>query len=121
MLFGVLVPSTAFTGQVVLDPATGQKTVNGGVIDLGGFHGRAEYVLTGKPHKRYRIFLPSAATISVGGNNMTVQDFTAFPGVSGRFGPSGKVHLYVGGTLEVSPSQPSGRYRGPFEVFAKYD
>ncbi len=112
--FGQVVTDSFTTGTVVIDPATGFKTVQGGAIDLGGAHSRAECLVTG--NGKFVITVPSQFSITNGGSSVLVT-VTLFPSNEGVFGPNGLETVFFGGTLQLPPGQLPGTYSSPFTVF----
>ncbi len=113
--FGLVVPGPF--GTVVIDPATGFKTVQGGAIDLGGAHSRAVCLLTG--NGRFVITVvptPTQFNLTDGGSPVPIA-VTLFPSNTGVFGPNGLETVFFGGTLQLPPGQLPGTYSGPFTVF----
>ena len=105
-------------GTVVIDPVTGDKKVGGGAIDLGGDHGKAEFLVQG--HGKFVITVPTEISIPIegGGGSVLITDITLSPSNLGTFGPNGVETVFVGGTLQLPPAlAASGTYYGDFMVF----
>ena len=116
--FGTLAPSAAL-GTVVISPAGG-RTTTGGASGISGTFGPGAFnvaIASGSPN--FFFFLPGAATLSSGGNTMTVNAFTSSPtGFAGTVpGPPGSIVLYVGATLMVGANQAAGTYTGTYSIF----
>jgi uncharacterized protein DUF4402 len=109
------------TGTVVLS-AAGARSVTGGAT-LGNSAGAsaASFTVSGDPSATYSITLPSSATISSGGNNMTVNTFTSNPSGTGTIGGGGTQSLTVGATLQVGANQVQATYAGTFDVTVAYN
>jgi uncharacterized protein DUF4402 len=120
--FGTLGTSPS-AGTARINPATGARTVTGGVIDLGGSFASASFavLLCGAAGpKRFNILLPSGAVTLTGnfGGSMTVDTFTTSPGpnnVSSDTNPP-PTPFSVGATLHVGANQRDGSYSGVFTV-----
>jgi Domain of unknown function (DUF4402) len=120
--FGSLTVSGS-TGTAVVDPSTGNRTVTGGVSQIGasGFNAAGFSVLlcgAGGP-KRFDIVLPSGSITLNGssGGTMTVDTFTSSPSGSGiGASTSTPTPFTVGATLHVGGNQTSGDYSGVFSV-----
>ncbi len=119
--FGTLGTSST-PGTAVLDPATGARTVTGGVLDLGGSFNPAGFAVllcgAGGP-KRFNVLLPSSPVVLTGsaGGTMTVDTFTQNP--TGRISSDTSpppTPFTVGGTLHVGANQAQGDYTGVFNV-----
>ncbi len=70
----------------------------------------------------YSITLPSSATLTSGGNTMTVDTFTHDEGALPKL-PSGtgSETFNVGATLNVGAVQAGGTYSGTFAVTVSYN
>ena len=114
--------STPSAGTAVIDPATGNRTVTGGVIGTGAIFGPATFdvLLCGQAGpKRFDVLLPAGAVTLNGpsGATMTVDTFTASPGTAGISGStSSNTTISIGGTLRVAANQAPGSYSGTFSV-----
>ena len=123
MNFGnVAVNNTA--GTVVLSPA-GARSVTGGCTlpATAGTVAAASFTVTGTTGYTYAITLPSTpTTISFGGIDMTVSNFTSSPTPTGTLA-GGTSTLTVGATLNVGASQAAGLYVSgtPFTVRVDYN
>ncbi|MFQ5775254.1 MAG: DUF4402 domain-containing protein [Kiloniellaceae bacterium] len=114
--FGKVVP-TGTAGTVTVTPAGVRSSVN--VDLLGGTVSAASFSVTGENGQAYAISLPSSATLTGPGANMTVDTFTddnptpSLPGGSDTFN--------VGATLHVGATQAAGVYSGSFAVTVNYN
>ena len=117
MDFGTMV-TTGTAGTVTVTPA-GARTCSAEVDCLGGFPAAA-FDVTGEAANTYSITLPSSATLTSGGDTMTIDTFTddagATPTLSG-----GSDTFNVGATLNVGATQASGTYSGTFSVTVNYN
>jgi Domain of unknown function (DUF4402) len=109
------------TGSAAIDPQTGGRSTDNGLVGLGGMaiqgHGR----ITGTPMKPVRIDLPNVVRMtSPEGGNAELTDFTtdlpAFPTLD----ESGELEFTFGGTLHVSNGS-SGRFRGRIPITVDYN
>lgn len=114
--FGKVVAGTGSGGQVVLDPATGRKTVRGGAYDLGGYHSRAEFLIRGKANTRFAILLPDRINLAGKQGQVVMTKLTSSPSHFGRIGPDGAATVYVGATLDLHRNPPTGAFRGSFSI-----
>jgi hypothetical protein len=111
----------AASGTAVLSPATGVKSVTGGVLDLGGVHLVALFDVTGTNSGSFTITLPGTITITEpGGTTTTITDFTSFPSGTGTFSGQGTATLVVGATLRVAAGQQSGVYTDLSDITVAY-
>ena len=125
LAFGDMTGDPHAGGSVTIDPVSGVKTVLGSTFDMGGEHGRAEFLIAGEPGARFVIVLPGAHGIDGKGKggkgSATVTDFTSHPSDIGALGPDGRAIVYVGATFKFGPGQPSGDYSGPLDIFVDYE
>ncbi len=114
--FGKVVAGGGQRGEVVIDPATGHRTMRGCVYDLGGYFGLGEFVVRGTPDTRFAIMLPNSIEISGDGRSLVISNLTSSPDGEGIIGPGGKATVYVGGTLELRRNSPTGKIHGLIDV-----
>ena len=122
LAFGRFVPDLGVPGAVVIDAVTGHKTVEGGVTDFGGEHGRAEFLVRGEPGARVVITLPSEQSAKTGDESGAIglSDLASHPAGIAVWGPDGTLIIYLGARLNVRPGQPSGKYLGSLDSFVDY-
>ncbi len=115
------VAAGAFPGTVVVNPATGARTVTGGVTAAGGTPRRAEFV--------GQAAIGLLALVSIGpspvldnGSGSTMGTALAVEGGTGiRVLPGTGIQTFrVGGTLAVGALQPGGLYTGQFTFTVNY-
>ena len=114
--FGTLAPS-GVAGTVVIAPAGG-RTTTGGVAGVSGTFGPGAFkVAITSGGSSFFFFLPANATLSSGGNTMTIGTLTSNPTSPGTVpGPPGNVVVYVGATLSVGANQAAGTYTGTYSI-----
>ncbi len=118
MDFGTMVP-TGTAGTVTVTPAGARSSVD---VDLfGGFPAAASFDVTGEKDSNYSITFPSSATLTSGGNTMTIDTFIDDAGASPQLSGSGSDTFNVGATLNVGATQASGTYSGTFSVTVNYN
>ncbi len=117
MDFGTMVP-TGTAGTVTVTPAGARSSVD--VDLLGGSPAAASFDVTGEGNANYSITLPSSATLTSGGNTMTVDTFNHDAGASPTL-VGGSDTFNVGATLHVGATQVSGTYSGTFSVTVNYN
>ena len=76
--------------------------------------------MTGEPGQAYVITLPASATLSSGGDTMTVDTFNHDAGGAPTL-PGGSDAFNVGATLKVGANQAVGTYSGTFDVTVNYN
>ncbi|MFQ5618409.1 MAG: DUF4402 domain-containing protein [Rhodospirillales bacterium] len=115
--FGTML-TTGTAGTVTVTPAGARSSVN---VDLfGGIPSAASFDVTGEPGAAYAITLPSSATLTSGGNTMTVDTYTHDAGAAPTL-PGGSDTFNVGATLNVGGAQAPGTYSGTFDVTVNYN
>lgn len=117
--------SGATAGTATINPDTGARTVTGGVTQLGGTFGPAEFLGAGTPNKTVLVREPNGSitlTRSGGTETMTVSNFTVNGGngTSRKIGADGTLRFFVGGRLNVGANQAQGTYLGTFTVTVDY-
>jgi len=119
MEFGVVAADGTFPGSVTINPLTGTKTVGGGVYDFGGSHQPLHFDIKGDKGALYNITLPFSVTLTSGTNSMTLGNFTVDRPLIGVI-DKGKLHTYLGGTLQVAAGQAAGAYSGMIDITVNY-
>ncbi len=110
---------TGTAGTVTVTPAGARSSVN--VDLLGGVASAASFDVTGDGGASYSITLPSSATLTSGGDTMTVDTFTDDAGATPQLSGSGSDTFNVGATLNVGATQAAGTYSGTFDVTVIYN
>lgn len=118
--FGHVVASGS-AGTVVMSAAGSRSATGGASLGNAGSAAAAAFTVSGQASATYAITLPSSATITSGGNNMTVNTFTSSPSSTGTLSAGGSQTLSVGATLQVGSSQATGSYTGSFNVTVAYN
>ena len=108
-------------GSAAIDPQSGQRSLGGGLIGLGGMSVQGRGRITGAPGKAVRIDLPRrvSMTTSTGGEaELTdiVTDLPAYP----LLDASGVLEFSFGGTLRVTGAA-SGKLRGRIPISVDYN
>jgi len=117
MDFGTM-STTGTAGTVTVTPAGVRTSVN---VDLfGGTPAAASFDVTGEGSSTYSITLPSSATLTSGGDTMSVDTFNHDAGASPTLA-GGSDTFNVGATLNVGATQAGGTYSGPFTVTVNYN
>jgi hypothetical protein len=116
--FGTIVPSTTAASTVgIAANAAGTRTCGAG-LTCAGTNASAQFDVTGSNGQTVDITdNGSSAVLTSGGDTMGV----SFAFSSATLAMTGAaVPLYVGGTLNVGISQPTGVYTGTIAVSANY-
>ena len=68
ILSGLTFSRLALTGKgqasAAIDPQTGEKRTDGGVVDLGGMAVEGRARITGEPHRSVRVTFPGSVTMT---------------------------------------------------------
>lgn len=117
--FGVLIkPESA--GSVVIDPVASPTPHDSNVQRAAGGVSSDHFVVDNEDGFAFTISLPDSLTVKdengSGSNTMTVSSFTH--SCTGSCTLDG--NLYIGGTLQVGAGQPSGDYKGTYQVTLTY-
>lgn len=109
------------TGGTVVITTASVRSATGDVSFQAAPAGTAAaFDVTGSAGLTYTITLPASATITSGGDNMTINTFNSNP-VSPATLAAGSNPVLVGATLIVGASQPTGTYTGTFDVTVGYN
>lgn len=120
--FGRIVLLGDGEGRVVLDLASGKKTLIGDVDDLGGMPFTGKATITGAPFQQILISLPDEVTMRDGqGGNARIRDFVmdvdAFPILDSY----GQLEFSFSATLVLGADQQSaGNLRGRVPISVEY-
>lgn len=108
-------------GQIKVNPEGGQRSVGGGLIDLGGYPTAGSAIVRGEPGRPVRIDLPGEVrmTSSTGGVIRISELRTNLPPVP-RLDASGQLSFSFGGKLEISGNM-AGTFRGRIALTANYE
>ena len=116
LAFGSVV-SSGSADTVIVSPA-GARTC-GGTLTCTNTVTAGAFDVTGGTGETYTISLPASATVTSGGDTMTVDTFVSTPTPTGTL-TGGAETLLVGATLQVSASQANGSYTGTYSVTVNY-
>jgi hypothetical protein len=120
--FGTIV-SSAVSGVVVIDAASGGRTVAGGVTGVPSDAGhRARFAGAGTPSQQVVVVVtPPTQLTSVGGDNIQVLALTLEGSPFKTVDPTTRTFSFgVGGVLLIAADQPEGVYQATFNVNANY-
>ena len=116
--FGAFSPSTG--GTVVIGTDSSRSKTSAVVLSSSDTGNRAQFNVTGTADATYAITLPGSATLTSGGNTMSVGSFVSDPSGTGTLTGGSEVPN-VGATLTVASSQAAGSYTGTFDVTVEYN
>ncbi len=108
-------------GSAVIDPQSGAKRTDGGMIDLGGMAVQGRGRITGTPQRAVRIDLPRQVTMSTpDGTNAELTDLATnlppFPVLDA----AGTLEFTFGGRLNLKGHQ-GGNFRGRIPISVDYN
>ncbi len=123
--FGAVFAPSSGPGTVTVTSTNTRSGTNVVFLDTGDFT-KAEFGVTGDANATFAITLPTSATLTGPGANMTVDTFESTPAENTSvtlipvFGGVGAAGFSVGATLTVGLNQVSGAYSGTFSVTVTY-
>jgi hypothetical protein len=108
-------------GKAAIDPQTGSRRVEGGLVGLGGFTIKGRARITGEPLRAVRIELPPTVTMTTAGGGRAdlsdlVTDLPPFPVLD----TSGRLEFSFGGALTVSEAG-GGTFRARIPISVDYN
>lgn len=108
-------------GKVAIDPQSGSRRIEGGLVGLGGFSFKGKARISGEPMRAVRIDLPPTVTMTTAGGGRAelsdlVTDLSAFPVLD----PSGRLEFSFGGALTVTAAG-GGTFRGRIPISVDYN
>lgn len=108
-------------GAIELDPQSGGRRVNGGIIDLGGSALAGKAIVRGEPGRSVRIDMPGSAqmTSSTGGV-IEIAGLRTNLGGRTRLDSTGRLEFSFGGRLLVA-GNVSGTFRARIPITAQYE
>jgi Domain of unknown function (DUF4402) len=113
--------SGAGGGAIDLDPQSGSRRVDGGMIDLGGSALAGTAIVRGEPGRAVRIDMPvSARMTSSTGGVVEIAGLRTTLGASPRLDQTGRLEFSFGGKLLVR-GNVSGTFRARIPITAQYE
>jgi hypothetical protein len=108
-------------GVASLDPQSGAKRIDQGLVDLGGFALTGRARVSGTPSRAVRILLPASVTLRTPqGDTAELTDLaTDLPAVP-VLDASGGLEFSFGGRLRVTGAS-AGNFRGRIPIGVEYD
>lgn len=119
--FGTILRGTT-AGTVTINAGTDARTKTGGVTLVNNDGGAARFAVNGRPSLLVFITLGPAPVLTRqgGGGSMNSSALTLNGSSIRLLNLSGTMDLRVGGRLAVGANQPSGQYRGTFDITVTY-
>ena len=108
-------------GSALLDPQSGAKRVDQGLIDLGGYAVTGRARISGAPSRAVRIVLPPSVTMHTpDGGTAELTDLTTDLPAMPMLDANGALDFAFGGRLRVSGAS-AGNFRGRIAISVEYD
>lgn len=123
--FGQVIAGSNTLGTVTIDPANGRKTVTHGVMDMGGFHSPALFLISGQPNARftigaYRQKVFEAIEGRSGSGKVEFKKITSYPDKFGQFDKFGQAWVTVGAEVKLKLGHNYGEHIGHIMLEVKY-
>ncbi len=116
LAFGKIAFPLYGTGYVYIEPCTGNKTLEGGVFDLGGISGSAVFEIHGEPGMQFEIVLPTIVEMIPKSIGVEIRDMSVWPTGVLLIGPTESQEFRVGGRLFLPSGMRTGKYKARFSV-----
>jgi Domain of unknown function (DUF4402) len=108
-------------GQISVDPTSGTRAFEGGVVDLGGSALAGSAIVRGEPGRAVRIDLPlSIRMTGSNGGAIEVSNLRTNLPPNPKLDSFGQLEFSFGGDLQIS-GNISGTFRGRIPVTAEYE
>lgn len=112
--------STSQGGTAVIDPATGQRTITGSLLDLGGIPVTGTVIVRGEPKEHVAVDFPGSVLIyNSAGASYPLTGFTTTLMNNPKIGDDGTLRFTFGATLQVSGGA-AGKFRGSVPITVEY-
>lgn len=125
ILSGLTFSRLALTGKgqasAAIDPQTGEKRTDGGVVDLGGMAVEGRARITGEPHRSVRVTFPGSVTMtSTTGGTAELSDFATDLPAWPVLDAGGFLEFSFGGRLKMT-GPVGGSLRGRIPISVDYN
>lgn len=108
-------------GQISVDPASGTRAFEGGIVDLGGSALAGSAIVRGAPGRTVRIDLPlSIRMTGSSGGAIEVSNLRTNLPPNPKLDAFGQLEFSFGGDLRISGSV-AGTFRGRIPITAEYE
>lgn len=112
--------STRQGGTAVINPATGQRTITGRLLDLGGLPVTGTVTIRGEPKEHVVVDFPATVPIyNSSGASYPLSGFKTTLKNNPKIPDDGILRFTFGATLQVSGGA-SGRFRGSVPITVEY-
>jgi len=122
--FGTVVADPSLAGTVVIDSATGARSVTGSVTAVPSFPGgRAVFQGAGSAGQVVDLTLVAPSVLNSGSNTVSVNSMTFNGGLQTKtvtIDNTGAFSVGVGGDFAIAANQANGVYSANFDVTADY-
>ncbi|HEV2747159.1 MAG TPA: DUF4402 domain-containing protein [Allosphingosinicella sp.] len=107
-------------GVAAVDPLTGARTLEGGLIDMGGVPVQGIVTVRGEPGRHVTVDLPARVTMTgPDGETLELANLATTLKNNPKLGPDGSLQFGFGGRLRVS-GNADGEYRGSIPIMIDY-
>ncbi len=121
LIFSRLALTGRSDGSASIDPTTGRKLTDAGMVDLGGIAVSGRVIVTGEPRRYVRIDMPPQVMLrSPHGAEAELSDFRTDLEPMPRLDDNGMLEFSFGGRLSTKGSQ-GGNFRGRIPIRVEYN
>lgn len=107
-------------GRIAVNERSGQKSIEGKLVDLGGYAVAGSVLITGEPGRSVSVDLPRKITMrSNKGGQINIHDLRTNLSPAPRLDSVGELRFSFGGDLVVD-GDVSGRFRGRIPITVNY-
>ena len=118
--FSLAAHTNVGSGSIEIDPQTGERRVNGGLVALGGSSMRGVVSVVGEPFARLTVTIPnSIKLVSTRGDKAEVVDIKTSLSADPMIGGDGRLSFSFGGRLTVE-NGASGSFQGRIHINVEY-
>ncbi len=108
-------------GKIKLDPQTGSRALDGGVVDLGGMALAGTAIVRGSPGKSVRVDMPSTVRMTnTRGGALMIYNLRTNLSPAPRLDSNGQLEFAFGGDLDIK-GDAMGDYRGRIPITVEYE
>jgi len=107
-------------GTAVIDPTSGQRTLSGSLVDLGGLPIRGTVTIRGDRNGNLSVTFPSRVQLTnASGATCALANFTTTLKPNPKLDSTGVLSFTFGGTLQISGTA-TGTFRGSIPITVDY-